>query len=84
MSCSPPATPGRRPPGLRRNASTYGRPRRVERILERTATPVACPAEEPFTSPGEPAEENATCVGTEAFNGFYGHGIVNALRAVKP
>jgi subtilisin family serine protease len=60
------------------------RPRRVERILERTATPRACPAEEPFTYPGETDEYNATCVGTEAFNGFYGHGIVNALRAVKP
>ena len=66
-----------------RNGGVTMRPAKVERRLERTATPHACPAQEPFTYPGEPPEENATCEGTLAFNGFYGHGIVNALRAAK-
>jgi lantibiotic leader peptide-processing serine protease len=59
------------------------RPARVERILERTATSHACPAQEPFTYPGQDAAYNATCVGTPEFNGFYGYGIVNALDAAR-
>jgi lantibiotic leader peptide-processing serine protease len=63
------------------------RPDRVERILKRTATDVACPAQEPFTypwSPGKPPEDyTATCEGTPQFNGFYGEGIVDALAAVS-
>jgi hypothetical protein len=62
------------------------RPDRVERILKRTATDVACPAQEPFTYPwaGTPPEDyTATCEGTPQFNGFYGEGIVDALAAVS-
>jgi subtilisin family serine protease len=61
------------------------RPNRVQRILERTATPHACPAQEPFhyPDPDLDATYDATCVGTPEFNGFYGHGIVNAQRAVR-
>jgi lantibiotic leader peptide-processing serine protease len=46
------------------------RPGRVEAILEQTATPHACP----------PAP--TTCEGGETNNGWYGHGIVDALAAV--
>jgi hypothetical protein len=33
--------------------------------------------------PSNPGAFDATCVGTPAFNGFYGDGIVNALAASK-
>jgi subtilisin family serine protease len=61
------------------------RPARVERILEDTATEHACPAQEPFhyPDPDLDASFDATCVGTARFNGFYGHGIVNALDATR-
>jgi hypothetical protein len=57
---------------------------RTERILKRTATDTPCTAQEPFPYP-DPClgpEFDATCVGTPAFNGFSGEGIVNATRAV--
>jgi subtilisin family serine protease len=71
-------------PDLRSGGVTM-RPARVERILKRTATPHACPAQEPFTYPDPDldASYNATCAGTPEFNGFYGYGIVNALDAVR-
>jgi hypothetical protein len=59
-------------------------PADVERILERTATKRACP-DPPLVSYvaiGRPPEWDALCEGTTAFNGFYGHGIVDALAAV--
>jgi subtilisin family serine protease len=58
-------------------------PRATERILKRTATDTPCPPEEPFVYPSNPGAFDATCVGTPAFNGFYGEGIVNAARAVR-
>ncbi|HEX5900432.1 MAG TPA: S8 family serine peptidase [Solirubrobacteraceae bacterium] len=61
-------------------------PDKVERVLRRTATDTPCPATEPFHYPDPdlpPEIYDATCVGTPAFNGFYGDGIVNALAASK-
>jgi subtilisin family serine protease len=58
-------------------------PDRVERILRRTATDTPCPAQEPFVYPDAPGTFDATCVGTPAFNGFYGDGIVNAAAASR-
>ncbi|KOX17992.1 serine protease [Saccharothrix sp. NRRL B-16348] len=59
-------------------------PDKVEQVLYKTATPRACP--EPRTVSYEnvdrPAEFTATCVGDATFNGFYGHGIVDAYGAV--
>jgi subtilisin family serine protease len=59
-------------------------PDKVEAVLYGTATPRACP--EPRTvsyeNVGRPAEFTATCVGDTEFNGFYGHGIVDAYGAV--
>ncbi|WP_081915736.1 S8 family serine peptidase [Saccharothrix sp. NRRL B-16314] len=59
-------------------------PDKVEQVLYKTATKRACP--EPRTvsyeNVGRSAEFTATCVGDEAFNGFYGHGIVDAYGAV--
>ena len=60
-------------------------PDRVERQLYRTAAEHACP--EPrlksYANEGRPAEFDAYCYGGEDFNGFYGHGIVDAQAAVS-
>jgi lantibiotic leader peptide-processing serine protease len=60
-------------------------PTAVESQLTNSATPHACP--EPrlldYSNVGRPAEFNAFCEGGKGFNGFYGHGIVDALRAVQ-
>jgi subtilisin family serine protease len=59
-------------------------PDEVERLLRKTATDTPCPAQEPFTYPDNPpGVDPAFCVGTPAFNGFYGDGIVNANAASK-
>ncbi|GDY32862.1 serine protease [Gandjariella thermophila] len=59
-------------------------PDAVERVLEGTATrrPCPVPATVSYENVGRSAEFTATCEGTEAFNGFYGHGIVDAYGAV--
>ncbi|HWT24139.1 MAG TPA: S8 family serine peptidase, partial [Solirubrobacteraceae bacterium] len=59
-------------------------PDRVQDVLQRTAVKKGCPVQNPFDYP-EPAsgdEYTARCDGDVDFNGFYGHGIVNALNAV--
>jgi len=59
-------------------------PVKVERILTATAADHACPTPPLFSyaNVGRPAEYDALCEGTTAFNGFYGHGIVDAYAAV--
>ena len=52
----------------------------VAAMLENGADPMACPPN-PF-DPGGTGAWLATCVGGTAYNGFYGHGQVNALTAV--
>jgi subtilisin family serine protease len=74
--------------------SEHGRTRRgdkmldpatTQRILEQTATEQPCP--EPrlhsYADKGRPPSFDALCEGTPELNGFYGHGIVDALRAVE-
>jgi subtilisin family serine protease len=60
------------------------KPDKVNRILTRTAAEHACPSPPLFSyvDVGRPAEFDALCEGTTAFNGFYGNGIVDALAAV--
>lgn len=60
-------------------------PDRVERILTASAAKVACPASggETYVPEGRSPEFDATCTGTLDFNGFYGHGIVDALAVVS-
>ncbi len=60
-------------------------PIEVERILKETAADTACPNPPllDYTPSGLPASRNALCEGTPEFNGFYGHGIVDALAAVR-
>ena len=54
---------------LRQGDATM-RPGRVRAFLQRSATPVACPP------------DPTACQGGEGYNGFYGHGIVDAYTAV--
>ena len=70
--------------------SQLGRPHMapgdVEKVLERTATPLACPDPPTVTydvPPGILASNTATCEGNAKSNGFYGTGLVDALRAVE-
>jgi subtilisin family serine protease len=53
--------------------------------LEASATDTPCPAQNPFSyaDKGRPASYTAFCEGTPVYNGFYGHGIVDALAAVS-
>jgi subtilisin family serine protease len=60
-------------------------PDAAQRILEQTATDHACPTPRlhSYADKGRGPEYNALCEGTPQFNGFYGHGIADALRAVR-
>jgi len=53
---------------------------RVAAYLTSTADPMDCPAN-PF-NPGPPFNYLAICQGSTGYNGFYGHGQVNAFSAV--
>jgi subtilisin family serine protease len=59
-------------------------PDAVEKVLTRTATPRACPNPRTvsYVDVGRSPEFDATCEGDAKFNGFYGHGIVDAYGAV--
>ena len=67
-----------------RNGGVTLSPSRVQDILESTATEQACPDQNPFTYPDPDLgpEFTAACQGGRGFNGFYGHGIVDAAAAV--
>jgi subtilisin family serine protease len=59
----------------------------TERILQSSAVEHACPSPRTFTwhrirLDGTTADAEAFCAGPASFNGFYGHGIVNAYSAV--
>jgi len=62
--------------------SQFGKmpPGAVQAMITRTADPMACPPN-PF-DPGGTGAWLATCQGGDGYNGFYGHGQVNALNAV--
>jgi subtilisin family serine protease len=55
---------------LRSPSNATMRPGRVEAYLQQTATEVACPP------------DPSACQGDLGYNGFYGHGIVDALAAL--
>ncbi|MFC7534939.1 S8 family serine peptidase [Actinoplanes sp. GCM10030250] len=59
-------------------------PDAVERTLLRTAAQRPCPPGrvQSYQREGQPAEYDARCEGGRGFNGFYGHGIVDAYAAV--
>lgn len=58
------------------------KPGALAALLERTATPIACPTGVYDPRPGLP-QYQATCTGGDARNSFYGAGNVNALNAVQ-
>src|SRR5256714_8091281 len=61
------------------------RPDDVEKVLERTASPLPCPSPPTVTYDVPPrilASNTATCQGGATSNGFYGSGLASALRAV--
>ncbi|WP_130345645.1 S8 family serine peptidase [Herbihabitans rhizosphaerae] len=73
--------------------SQYGRnqggefglkPDRVQKVLEGTASKTPCPVPPTVDYLNEGRDETftATCAGTKEFNGFYGHGIVDAWSAI--
>ncbi|GHF45473.1 serine protease [Amycolatopsis bartoniae] len=73
--------------------SQYGKPGRggfglspdvVQKVIEGTAAPIACPVPRTvdYLDEGRDASFTATCQGTPQFNGFYGHGAVDAYAAV--
>jgi lantibiotic leader peptide-processing serine protease len=71
--------------GKQQGRDGYGMaPDLVEQQLLRTAAERACPEPRLFSyaDEGRPAEFDAYCVGSRNFNGFYGHGIVDAYAAV--
>ena len=57
----------------------------TQAYLEASATDTPCPTPNPFSyaDKGRPASFTAFCEGTPVYNGFYGHGIVDALAAVS-
>ncbi|MEC3975951.1 S8 family serine peptidase [Amycolatopsis sp. H20-H5] len=59
-------------------------PDAVQRVLEGTASQIACPVPRTvdYLKEGRDASFTATCAGTPEFNGFYGHGAVDAYAAV--
>ena len=62
-------------------------PSRTERCCTAAAVHHACPQPRLFhydAHPGRRRQRPTTtcCQGTAAYNGFYGHGIVNAYKAV--
>jgi lantibiotic leader peptide-processing serine protease len=65
-----------------RHAGLTLAPQEVRRRLEQTSDEHACPRPRILNYQGLGPIFNAFCAGTKAFNGFYGHGIVNAARAV--
>jgi len=60
-------------------------PDSVEKVLTTSAEKHACPAAgyETYVPEGRSTEFDAVCTGTLDFNGFYGHGIVDALAVVS-
>jgi subtilisin family serine protease len=59
-------------------------PDKVQRVLEGTAADIACPVPRTvdYLDEGRDATFTATCQGDPSFNGFYGHGAVDAYAAV--
>ncbi|QUH01005.1 S8 family serine peptidase [Saccharopolyspora erythraea] len=54
-------------------------PRELTRMLLASTTPMGCPSDYDLNSD---SAQDALCRGYAAYNGFYGHGMVDARRAV--
>ncbi|MFE3634153.1 S8 family serine peptidase [Streptomyces cellostaticus] len=66
---------------LLKSAHRHATPAQLQMLLKAQADNPGCPAG-PYDGNGDGVVD-ATCVGGKRVNGFYGFGIVNALRAVR-
>ncbi|MGR6969596.1 S8 family serine peptidase [Streptomyces cynarae] len=66
---------------LLKSAHPWATPAQLQALLKAEADNPGCPAK-PYDGDGDGVVD-ATCVGGKRVNGFYGFGVVNALRAVK-
>ncbi|WP_405874333.1 MULTISPECIES: S8 family peptidase [unclassified Streptomyces] len=66
---------------LLKSTHPHASPARLQALLKAQADNPGCPTD-PYDGNGDGVVD-ATCVGGKHVNGFYGFGIVNALRAVK-
>lgn len=66
---------------LLKSTHPHASPARLQALLKAQADNPGCPTG-PYDGNGDGVAD-ATCVGGKRVNGFYGFGIVNALRAVK-
>lgn len=64
---------------LLKSANPSATPKQLTRMLTSQASGLACPADYDLNGTGA---QDAFCSGYEGYNGFYGHGLVNALTAV--
>jgi subtilisin family serine protease len=53
----------------------------ITKMLTEQADPLPCPADYDLDGTGA---QDAYCTGYQPYNGFYGHGLVDALKAVTP
>ncbi|MEA2366970.1 MAG: lantibiotic leader peptide-processing serine protease [Thermoleophilaceae bacterium] len=69
----------------RRHGGLTLSPDTVERVMQRTARDHACPNPRTYTYPDPTLTPDFTayCEGSREFNGFYGHGIVDAFAASR-
>jgi subtilisin family serine protease len=73
--------------GHRRSSGISLHPLFTQAYVEASATDTACMSNQPdgtfsYTHVNRPADWTSFCEGTPVFNGWYGHGIVDALKAV--
>jgi subtilisin family serine protease len=66
---------------LLKSTHPHASPARLQALLKAQADNPGCPTD-PYDTDGDGVVD-ATCEGGKQVNGFYGYGIVNALRAVK-
>ncbi|MCX4760999.1 S8 family serine peptidase [Streptomyces sp. NBC_01275] len=66
---------------LLKSTHPHATPAQLQALLKLQADNPGCPAE-PYDGNGDGVVD-ATCVGGKRYNGFFGFGVVNALRAVK-
>ncbi|MFI2199203.1 S8 family peptidase [Streptomyces sp. NPDC020192] len=66
---------------LLKSAHPHATPAQLMALLKAQADNPGCPSE-PYDGNGDGVVD-ATCVGGQRVNGFYGFGVVNALRAVE-
>ena len=62
------------------SAHPHASPAALTQLLEHQADPITCPTVYDIDHDGV---ADATCTGTASDNGFYGHGLVDALTAVR-